>query len=125
MNKLLYCEEVFRRGDHRHSELVLQGTLLQHLEGRLADKYGLSMLDGLHGAYCEAAAISRAFHLVQHWNRRITYKVNKKKAMREQKLLPTVANLSGLSKNSNGIMIGGLRFLSSTICYAGLDAHNC
>ncbi|KAA8593529.1 hypothetical protein FQN60_009645 [Etheostoma spectabile] len=58
--------------DHRHGELVLQGTRLQHVEGRLADEYRLSMLDGLHRAYCETATISCPLHLVQHWNLRIS-----------------------------------------------------
>lgn len=71
MNEFLYSEEVFRLRDRRHGELVLQGTRLQHVEGRLADKYGLSMLDGLHRAHRETATVSRAFHLVQHWNLRI------------------------------------------------------
>lgn len=71
MNKLLYGEEVFRLRDHRHGVLVLQGTLLHHVEGHLADKYRLSMLDGLDRAHCETATISCAFHMVQHWNLRI------------------------------------------------------
>ena len=72
MNEFLYSEEVFRLRDHRHGELVLQGTRLQHVEGRLADEYRLSMLDGLHRAYCETATISGALHLVQHWDLRIS-----------------------------------------------------
>ncbi len=72
MNELLYGEEVFGRRDHRHGELVLKRTLLQLLEGRLADQYRLSMLDGFHRAYRETATISDALHLVQHRNLRIT-----------------------------------------------------
>lgn len=71
MNELLYSEEVFRRRDSRHGELVLQWTLLLHVEGRLADKYRLSMLDGLHRAHRETPTISCPLHLVQHWNLRI------------------------------------------------------
>lgn len=48
MNELFHSEEVFWLGDHRHGELMLQGTLLQHVEGCLADEDGLSMLNGLH-----------------------------------------------------------------------------
>lgn len=48
MDDLFYGEEVLRRGDDWHGELVLQGALLLHVEGGLANEYGLSMLDGLH-----------------------------------------------------------------------------
>ena len=74
MDDLLDSEQVLRLRDHRHGELVLQGARLQHLEGSLADQYGLSVLDGLHRAHCETAAISCAVHLVQHWNLRVPWK---------------------------------------------------
>ena len=51
MNELLDGEEVFRRRDGRHGELVLQGTRLQLVERCLADEYRLSVLDGLHRAH--------------------------------------------------------------------------
>lgn len=68
MDELFHGEEVLGWGDHWHGELVLQGALLSHVEGGLADEYRLSVLDGLHRAHTETAAISGAFHLVQHWN---------------------------------------------------------
>lgn len=71
VNELLHSEEVFRLWDHRHGELMLQGALLQHVEGCLADEDRLSMLDGLHGAYTKTATISCAFHLVEDRNLRI------------------------------------------------------
>lgn len=48
MNDLFYGEEVLRWWDHWHGELVLQGALLLHVKGGLANEYGLSVLDGLH-----------------------------------------------------------------------------
>lgn len=71
VDELLHSEELLRLRDHRHGELVLQGALLQRLEGRLADEDGLSVLDGLHGADAETAAVSGAFHLVEDRNLRI------------------------------------------------------
>lgn len=68
VDELLYGEEVFGLWDHRHGELMLQGTLLQHVEGCLADEDRLAVLDGLHRAYTEAATISCAFHLVEDRN---------------------------------------------------------
>lgn len=68
MDELFHGEEVLGWGDHWHGELVLQGALLSHVEGGLADEYRLSVLDGLHRAHTETAAVSGAFHLVQHWN---------------------------------------------------------
>lgn len=47
MNELLHSEQVLRLWDPRHGELMLQRTLLQHVEGRLADEDRLPMLDGL------------------------------------------------------------------------------
>lgn len=70
-NELLHSEEVFRLWDHRHGELMLQGTLLQHVEGCLADEDRLPMLDGLHQAHTKAATVSYTFHLVKHRNLRI------------------------------------------------------
>lgn len=71
MNELLHGQEVLRLRDHRHGELMLQWTLLQRLEGRLADEDRLSVLHGLHRADAKAAAVSRAFHLVEDRNLRI------------------------------------------------------
>lgn len=71
VNELLHSEQVFRPWDHRHGELMLQGTLLQHVEGRLADEDGLPMLDGLHRAYAKTATIPCALHLVEDRNLRI------------------------------------------------------
>lgn len=77
MNQLFYSEEVFRQRDIWHGELVLQGAGLQGLEGGLADQDGLPVLDGLHGAHGETAAVSRAVHMVQHWNLRIPWETPK------------------------------------------------
>lgn len=71
VNELLHGEQVFGRRDQRHGELMLQGALLQHVEGRLADEDGLPVLDGLHRAHTKTAAISDAFHLVEDRNLRI------------------------------------------------------
>lgn len=68
MNELFHGEEVLGLWDHRHGELMLQGTLLQHVEGCLADEDGLPVLDGLHRAHTKAAAVSCAFHLVENRN---------------------------------------------------------
>lgn len=48
VNELFHREEVLGLWDHRHGELMLQRTLLQHVEGCLADEDGLPVLDGLH-----------------------------------------------------------------------------
>lgn len=48
VNELFHSEEVLGLWDHRHGELMLQGTLLQHVEGCLADEDGLPVLDSLH-----------------------------------------------------------------------------
>lgn len=74
MNELLFSEEILRRRHHRHGELVLQWTWLQFVEGRLADQYGLPMLDGSNRAYHETSTISNVVHLVQNGNRRISLK---------------------------------------------------
>lgn len=68
VDELLHSEEVLGLWDHGHGELMLQGTLLPHVEGRLADEDGLPVLDGLHRAHAETATVSCAFHLVENRN---------------------------------------------------------
>lgn len=68
MNELFHGEEVLGLWHRRHGELMLHGTLLPHVEGRLADEDGLPVLDGLHRAHAKAAPVPRAFHLVENGN---------------------------------------------------------
>lgn len=91
MNELLRGEEVLRLWDHRHGELMLQRTLLQHVEGCLADEDRLSVLDGLHRAYTKTAAISCAFHLVEDRNLRIAWGEKKNPANLDNQQLPLTA----------------------------------
>jgi len=65
-DEVLQGEQVFRRRDLRHGELVSQGAGLVHVERRLEDQYGLPMLDGLHRAHAETTAVPNDVHLVQH-----------------------------------------------------------
>lgn len=68
VDNFLHSGQLLWLRNYGHAELMLQRAGLQHLEGRLADQYRLAVLDGLHRANSEAAAISGAVHLVQHWN---------------------------------------------------------
>lgn len=68
LNELLDREQCVRRRDGGHVELVLQWTGLLHVERRLADQDGLTVLNGFHRPHTETAAIPSPLHLVQHWH---------------------------------------------------------